>query len=223
MNHLLNIKRKSKNLPISWKSHPAITKAKVTYNTCSSSIAAVRSILPLVLHSLLENVAPLQPARSDQGAPDLWGKLSSLFRCLQADKGICYALAFPSISRNWTDLEISPLSRHNTQISTSSFICQQICGKTWAQCTHSSLHPLNLYGMLLKNICSHCECRQPSAYSNLTDKHVTMETTKMNAFFSKLGHNPKLFIPQPNVSFTCFTWSQQTFSLSKQKYITGFE
>lgn len=221
MNHLLNIKRKSKKLPISWKSHPATTKAKVTYNTCSSPIAAVRSILPFTACWKMWLLCSLLAL--DQGAPDLWGKLSSLFRCLQADKGIYYALAFPSISRNWADLEISPLPRHNTQISTSSFICQPICGKTWAQCTHSSLHLLNLYGVLLKNICSHCECRQPSAYSNLTDKHVTMETTKMNAFFSKLGHNPKLFIPQPNVSFTCFTWSQQTFSLSKQKYITGFE
>lgn len=65
MNHLLNIKRKPKNIPISWKAHPAIAKAKLTYNTCS--ITTVRSILPLVLHGLLENVAPLQPACSDRG------------------------------------------------------------------------------------------------------------------------------------------------------------
>lgn len=73
-----------------------------------------------------------------------------LFRSLQADQGICYAQVFPSIFRNWTDLEISLPSHHNTQINTSSFICQQICGKTGVQCTHSSLQPLNLYGMLLK-------------------------------------------------------------------------
>jgi len=34
-----------------------------------------------------------------------------------------------------------------------------------------------------------------------------METTKMKALFAKLGHNPKLLLPHPNVLFTCIIWS----------------
>lgn len=79
------------------------------------------------------------------------------------------------------------------------------------QHTYSSIHLLNLYGVLLKIFAAIV----PAASSNLMDKHVTMGTTQINASFSELGHNPELLLWHPNVSLALH--DQHTDLLSFKK------